>query len=452
MLHLSEKAFPNAPDLTEFEAYKIVGAPVRGRSLRRFLTIILLIGFALLFFPWTQNIQTNGRVTTLRPEQRPQTIQATIAGRIEKWHVFEGQKVRRGDTILTLSEVKTEYLDQSLVQRVQNQVDAKSASVVAYSDKSTALDAQISAISLEKTNKKTQLQNKILQAKLKAETAKRDIETASQDAQIADNQLVRTKELYQKGLKPLTDLEQKTNKKQETDYKLLKAQNEFSGAQQEVENTQLALQNNENEFAAKLAKATSERQSAVSDRFDATSSLQKLEVEATNYAARRAFSAILAPQDCFITKAIKAGIGEIVKDGEAVVAIMPANFQLAVEMFVEPIDYPLISIGRAVRFVFDGWPAVVFSGWPNVTFGTFEGNVVGIDQNISENGKFRILVAPDPTAMPWPAPLRPGGGARCITMLNDVTIYFELWRQLNGFPPDFYDEKNNKGKIDKITK
>jgi membrane fusion protein, adhesin transport system len=451
MLHFSKKIFPNTPDLSEFEAYKIVDAPVRGRSLQRFLTVIFLIFVAVLFFPWTQNIQTNGRVTTLHPEQRPQTIQATIAGRIEKWHVFEGQKVRRGDTILTLSEVKTEYLDQNLVRRVQNQVAAKSASVEAYLDKSTALDAQISAILLEKTNKKTQLQNKILQANLKAETAKRDIETAKQDAQIADNQLIRTKELFEKGLKPLTDLEQKTNKKQETDYKFIKAQNEFSGAKQEVENAQLALQNNENEFAAKLSKAKSERQSAVSDRLDATSNLQKLEVDAANYKARRAFSAILSPQDCFITKAIKPGIGEIVKDGEAVVAIMPANFQLAVEMFVEPIDYPLISVGRAVRFVFDGWPAVIFSGWPNFTFGTFEGKVVGIDQNISENGKFRILVAPDSTAMSWPEPLRPGGGARCIAMLDDVPVYFELWRKLNGFPPNFYISKNNIGKIDKKT-
>jgi hypothetical protein len=25
-------------------------------------------------------------------------------------------------------------------------------------------------------------------------------------------------------------------------------------------------------------------------------------------------------------------------------------------------------------------------------------------------------------------------------MLNDVPLWYEFWRQLNGFPPDFYEE------------
>ena len=112
---------------------------------------------------------------------------------------------------------------------------------------------------------------------------------------------------------------------------------------------------------------------------------------------------------------------------------------LAVEMFVKPIDLPLIEMGRTVNFIFDGWPAFVFSGWPNLTFGTFEGKVVAIDNNIGKEGRFRILVAADETHKSWPDALRPGGGAQSVALLNDVPLWYELWRQLNGFPPDFYE-------------
>jgi adhesin transport system membrane fusion protein len=55
------------------------------------------------------------------------------------------------------------------------------------------------------------------------------------------------------------------------------------------------------------------------------------------------------------------------------------------------------------------------------------------------------LVAPDPQAEPWPTGLRVGGGAQGIALLNDVAIGYELWRQINGFPPDYYktSESNN---------
>jgi hypothetical protein len=102
-------------------------------------------------------------------------------------------------------------------------------------------------------------------------------------------------------------------------------------------------------------------------------------------------------------------------------------------------DFPLMRVGKKVRFVFDGWPAFVFSGWPGASFGTYQGNVVAIDNIISENGKYRLLVAPDNSEKPWPKELRPGSGANAIAMLNTVPLWYELWRQLNGFPPDYYD-------------
>ena len=118
---------------------------------------------------------------------------------------------------------------------------------------------------------------------------------------------------------------------------------------------------------------------------------------------------------------------------------MPSEIDLAVETFVDPIDLPLINIGEKVRIQFDGWPAIVFSGWPNASYGTYGGEVVAIETFISDNGKYRILLAPDPDDHPWPSELRVGSGANTMALLEDVPIWFELWRQLNGFPPNYYE-------------
>ena len=99
---------------------------------------------------------------------------------------------------------------------------------------------------------------------------------------------------------------------------------------------------------------------------------------------------------------------------------------------------PLIILA----LIFDGWPAFFFTGWPGVSLGTFGGQIVAIDRNISSNGKFRILVAPDANDHPWPTAILPGGGAKGIALLSNVPVWYELWRVINGFPPEFY--KNGK--------
>jgi hypothetical protein len=176
--------------------------------------------------------------------------------------------------------------------------------------------------------------------------------------------------------------------------------------------------------------------------YDAEAIVTKMQNQYMNYSVRQGFYFITAPQDGYVTKAIRSGLGETVKEGEKLVSVMPALYDLAVEMYVTPVDLPLVQKGQTVRFMFDGWPTVVFSGWPDMSFGTFGGRVVAIDNFISENGKYRILVAPDPDDKPWPAELRVGSGATGMALLKNVPIWYELWRQLNGFPPDYYQDKD----------
>jgi hypothetical protein len=118
--------------------------------------------------------------------------------------------------------------------------------------------------------------------------------------------------------------------------------------------------------------------------------------------------------------------------------IVPDKIQYAVEMFVRPLDLPLMAKGQNVRFLFDGFPAIVFSGWPKASSGTFGGVTVAVESNLNVNGKYRVLVKEDIKDKPWPKELKIGVGAQAITLLMDVPVWYELWRNINGFPPDYY--------------
>lgn len=444
MLNISENIVHCEKDLVGLQSPAKTTLAKWHFSFRKLLLVLLGLFVFFMFLPWTQNIHADGKVTTLRPEQRPQTIHATISGRIEHWYVTEGQSVKKGDTIVYLSEVKSDYFDPQLVDRVGNQVNAKQGAIESYSGKVGALETQMDAMRRELESKISQIHNKIAQGKLKVESDSIKVLQAGIDLQVAQRQYSGTKNLYDKGIKSLTEFEEKRLKLQEAETKIVAARNNYETSRQELDIYRTELRLTQNEYANKIAKTQSDRFSTLSEKFDAQASVNKLQIERDNYARRSTFYYILAPQDGYIVKAITPGIGEIVKEGAPVVSIQPADYQLAVEMYVKPLDLPLISPGRHVRFMFDGWPAFFFSGWPGVSLGTFGGSVVAIDRNISANGKFRVLVAPDETDAPWPDALQMGGGAKGIALLNDVPLGYELWRIFNGFPPDLYKEEGKE--------
>lgn len=409
----------------------------------RWVYLILLLFVVVLFCPWTQNIESHGFVTTLRPEQRPQTIHTTIPGRIEKWYVQEGQKVKKGDTIVFISEIKDEYFDPKLLERTQEQVKSKEQSIISYQNKVNALNNQIDALNQAMGMKMEQAKNKIKQAELKIKIDSADYEASITNYNIAQEQFKRYEELLQKGIISQTDFEQRKLKLQETQAKKISAESKLLTSRNEYINAVIELNSVKAEYNDKLMKAESEKYSALSSMFDTEAAVAKLQNQYANYENRTDFYFITAPQAGYITKALTAGIGETIKEGTPIVSIMPANYELAVEWYVNPIDLPLINKGQKVRFIFDGWPSLVFSGWPGLSYGTYGGKIVAIDNVTNGNGKYRVLVAPDKDDHPWPVQLRPGGGAVGFALLQDVPLWFEIWRRLNGFPPKFYESNNN---------
>lgn len=448
MLNISSRSVTEIVSRKNLSSLKYVEGKRAGNVLIRLLGILFGVLFLALFLPWTQNINAPGKVTTLKPDQRPQTIHSVIPGRIEKWFVQEGDYVEKGDTILFISEVKDEYFDPNLLPRTEEQLKSKESSVNAYMEKVKALDSQIDALARTSVLKLEQARNKYRQAKLKIISDSIDYEASVIDYNIAIEQLSRMEKLYEQGLKSLTDLESRKLKVQKAKAEMISYENKLLTSKNELINAEVEIVSIRNQYKNSVSKAESEKYTAMSAMYDAEIDVTKLQNQFMNYSVRTGLYYIRAPQSGYITKAIQSGLGETVKEGTEIISIMPAQYDLAVEMYIDPIDLPLVEKGQPVRIQFDGWPAIVFSGWPNTSYGTFGGVVFAVDNFISANGKFRLLVKPDPDGETWPTALRVGGGARNMLLLKDVSIGYELWRRFNGFPPDYYkpelDEKSKE--------
>jgi hypothetical protein len=138
-----------------------------------------------------------------------------------------------------------------------------------------------------------------------------------------------------------------------------------------------------------------------------------------------------------IQRVVAGRPGEQVSAGDTLATLVPDTHDRAVALVVDGSDAALITPGREVRLQFEGWPAVQFSGWPSVAVGTFGGRVAFVDPADDGYGSFRVVVVPDPDQEPWPSPrfLRQGTRVNGFVLLSRVTVAFELWRQLNDFPP-----------------
>lgn len=443
MLNISNNKISEFIDVKSFKSGQEIFSKEYHKRFKKFLLAFSMIILIILFLPWTQNISSSGSVTTLKPNQRPQTLQSQIPGRIEEWFVQEGDFVKKGDTIIRISEIKSNYFDEKLTERTNNQITSKSSSVEAYKNKVIALKNQISALQQERVLKLEQAKNKLLQAHLKVKTDSIDLEANKVKSTILKTQYERTVSLQKEGLKAVKDVEEKKSKLQEANAKVTSQQNKYLSAKNDVINSELYISTINTTYNDKLAKAQSDLFTAQSSGYDTEAEVSKLENNLANYKKRNSLLFVTAPQDGYINKALKSGIGETFKEGEQLVNIMPSNYDLAVEMYIRPIDLPLIHINENVRVQFDGWPAIVFSGWPNVSYGTYGAKIVAIENFISDNGKYRVLLIPDSNDAKWPEAIRVGSGAKTLALLDNVPIWFELWRQINSFPPNFYKPNKN---------
>ena len=387
----------------------------------RFLLVIFVLLLLLLAFaPWRQFVRGSGRVIAFDPLERRINIEAPVSGRVSKLNVNEGQVIKQGDVIVEIQDN-----DPNLLENLRAQRSAALSRVDLVKTRIEALESQITQQTMAKEQALDVARQKVSGDQIAAQTAELDF--------------TRVETLYQKGLSSRRDYEAAILRRDSTAASL--------------RSSEASVKRTENEFSALISATTASRQSARSDMAKAQEELSGLEIRVSQNMRQ----VVTAPRDGIVLQ-VPATDGSYLKPGDLICVVIPNTQKRFAEIWIDGNDVPLIrsrkeengvvTPGSQVRLVFEGWPAVQIIGWPQLAVGSFGGEVLFVDATDDGTGKFRAVVAPvddvvdrgdgkGPVSVGWPSGerwLRQGGLANGWVMLDEVPLWFELWRQMNGFP------------------
>ncbi len=431
----NKKSTTTASQIVEFEElFPSLRLAKSSRLARRMAVglgwLLLAIVIFTAFAPWQQFVRGSGRVVAFNPLLREQIVQSPISGRVASWadDIREGLRVEQGRTIVEIRD-----LDPDLLLRLREQVQATQRELESLKQVSGAYEAQVKAFRAvrEQTVAAADEYIKMAQQKLKAEM--RNLESVEAALRQVDADYERQKQLAEEGLASTFKQQVAQRKMQEALAKVEQARAYIASARNGVNAKHNERESKEREAQAKINSATAQLRKAQGYVAKTEKVLVALNVKLTQQKSQ----IVTAPWDGFIFKLETFQQGAIVKQGDPLFTLVPNTTDRAVEIWLDGNDASWVTVGRHVRLQFEGWPGIQLAGWPSIAVNTFGGLVAVVDSTDNGKGQFRILIRPDPDDRPWPTNrfLRQGVRTNSLVMLERVPLWFEVWRQLNGFPP-----------------
>jgi multidrug efflux pump subunit AcrA (membrane-fusion protein) len=415
----------------------------------RYVKILAILFFALpiiaMFLPWQQNVTAIGKVTAFSPSERVQTIDAPVSGLISKWYVQEGSVVKEGEVLLEVSDIDPMFKDRLEAQRnnLQTKLNAKQDELKSYQVQQQNLmssrDAKISAA-----------QFKLDVANQKILSTTEAISAAKATADAAEFQSNRMQRLFVDGLVSKRDLEVAERDLIIAHRNLISAQAQHNSAKAEAQSAKAEILQIRADTQASLDSSSAVINKIKGELADSQNSLTSSEINLSRQNMQR----IVAPRAGTIFRLPVNSQSQMISQGQPLLVILPETNARAVELWVDGRDAPLITTDTSVRLEFEGWPAIQVPGWAKIGIGTFSGKVSFVDPTDNGTGSFRVMVVPDENYPDWPSArfLRQGISAKGWILLENVTIGYEIWRLLNGFPariPELQTYPNEKVMYDK---
>ncbi|MEZ6125418.1 MAG: HlyD family efflux transporter periplasmic adaptor subunit [Planctomycetaceae bacterium] len=449
------------------------------RRIGKLLLVLLVAGFLLVALaPWQQSVTGSGSVVAFSPRERQQSIECPIKGRIVRWGpgVFENAHVNKGDLIAEIQDVDPLYLDrledqllasQAQVVAAENLLDASRRSLTAAQTVVNSFESQLLAYESVKELILAAADSEIASAQNKVDAERKQREEYQATANQAKSDYERQKQLFEEKIVAEVKFQQAEQKYLEARAKVEKteayieaAMNDLAGKRRDREAKEQKANADIGYASAAVRKAQGDVAKAESDVAKAQSELNKAQkslLEMESKVSRQQSQTVVAPFDGSLMKINPNQGSQILKEGDVLCVIIPDTQDRAVQIWLDGNDAPLVSAGRHVRLQFEGWPAVQFAGWPSVAVGTFGGTVVSVDASDDGKGKFRALVRPSVESQAWPEDryLRQGVRTHGWVLLERVPLWYEIWRNMNGFPPvvtpseDDDKEKTKKPKLPK---
>lgn len=401
-------------------------------------TLFLLV---VLLLPWQQTSYGEGRVVAFSPTERQQTIEAPIAGRIVHWHVHEGSLVRKGDKLVTISD-----LDPQISERLEQERFALTERLRAARMRVDSIESRVTSMQLSRSESVAAAENRAAMAGERVRQAQETVAATEAALDTAKANFDRQKSMFEQGLTSQRNLELA-----ELEYKRARTEEQRAIAGlKAAEQERTALKREARRIArdadAAIGDARASVQGARSELARSNEDLPRIEMRLS----RQKTQEVIAPKDGVITRLLVAQEAEFVREGKGLCVLIPQTGKRAVEIWVDGNDVPLIRDGREARLMFQGWPALQITGWPQGSYGTFPAHVKFTDNADDGHGKFRVVLVPDensPDQWPDSSLLKQGVRVRAWVFLNRVTIGYELWRKFNDFPPAIPEEPaKEKGK------
>jgi multidrug efflux pump subunit AcrA (membrane-fusion protein) len=427
---------------THLKSWELVQVPAYLRRYGWWSVRILLFGFLLLLFvPWTQTITVTGQLSAYSPYERPQDIEAQITGRLKKWHVYEGVRVKQGELILELDDIDPNFMAPELLPLLEQQKVALEQTRKSSLDRAEQLEKRIGEMENLVKAAVPSAEARVRESENRVRAAEQRIIAAKIAYDTAELNVDRHRQLATQGLVSQRELEVTIQAAIGSKAELKEAEAQLKEAQQNMKALSFGKEQISADVVQQLLNAEAMRAEALADAAMAADQLASISLRVSNATQRRIFSRIVAPIDGTVVKMAQVGVGETVKPGEKLVRISPISVDKAAELVADGLDAPLLNPGRKVRLLFYGIPAIPLPAWPELMAGTFGGVIKVVDQVDDGKGNFRFWVVPDPDDRPWPeqSHVRQGTKVMGWVILNRVPLWYELWRRFNLFPPDYQE-------------
>ena len=402
------------------------------KAIKYIATFFFVFPFLTLFLPWQQNVTALGKVTAYSPAERTQTIDAPVGGVITKWHVQEGTKVKKGDVLIEISDIDAQFKDRLEFQRDN------------LKDKLLAKEQELKTYQIQQQNLLNSQDARIASSQFKLDVANQKILAASEaisaseaTLDAATQQINRLQRLLQDGLVSKRDVEVAERDQIIATRNLNSARAQYQSAKAEAQSAKVEIEQIKADTQATLESNNAVINKIKGELADSQNSLASSEVSLSRQSMQR----IVAPRDGTIYRLPVNSQSQVISQGQPLLVILPDTEERSVELWVDGRDAPLIVKGSEVRLEFEGWPAIQVAGWSNIGFGTFPGKVAFVDPTDNGTGNFRVMIVPSDSEWPSARFLKQGISAKGWILLDRVTIGYEIWRILNGFPPRIPQEE-----------
>lgn len=403
---------------------------------------LLVISFVAMFtLPWQQTSRGQGTVVALNPQERPQVVGSQQDGIVKQVRpeLREGTLVKKDETILEIEPFAPDEVNQINLQIAQSEAKLN-ASVTVLKVYKEIIESQVSV----GTAQVSSAEKEVEAARQKLEQQKKEVDVVSAELVQKTYEYEQVKKLFPQGLVSELEHNEKVNGWEQAKSKKMQAEAKVSEFSSTLNAKEQDLESKKKEADIKNGQARAKAQ-------EETQKINTTEKELSELRIKKGSLGRLV-----ITSPVNGTLHQIegiegsstVKKGDALFTVVPEVTELAVLLSVAGRDMPLVEVGDKVRLQFQGWPAVQFVGWPSVAVGTFGGKISGLSPTDDSKGDFSVLVVPDPEEPAWPDNryLRQGVRASGWILLRRVSLGYEIWRQLNGFPPVISDQEPDKTK------